>query len=102
MAYDPAEQDEVEYEFTKLLRGATRDGGRKREAGKKVSWKIDPGHLAAFWRHVARAILDPHGRDPDSGEPHWVAVSWRAAALGWQEKYPEKMKKEWEDNGYGA
>ena len=102
MAYDPSEQDEIEHEFLKLLRYATKDGGKKRAAGTKVPWKIDPGHLEAFHRHVGRTYLDPGGRDPDSGASHWVAVAWRALALAWQEDHKDEMRDEWRRLGYGA
>ncbi len=102
MAYDPAEQDEIVEEFVALMHAATQDGAKKRMAGKKVSWKIDTGHEAAFWRHVARAILDPDGRDEDSGASHWVAIGWRAFALAWQVTYPEARAEAFKDAGFGA
>lgn len=102
MAYDPAEQVEIEQAFLELLRAATLDGAGKRKAGKKVSWKYDTGHLTAFHRHVGRAYLDPRGRDSDSGQSHWVAAAWRALAMAWQETYPEKAREAMRRDGYGG
>jgi len=100
--YDPSEQDEIEQEFIKLLRSATKDGASKRRKGEKVSWKYDPGHNAARRRHEARYELDHHGRDSDSGSHHLVAVAWRALAQAWQETHPEEVLREWKRSGYGA
>ena len=52
-----------------------------------MNWKVDRGHLAAFHRHVARA-LNKEGPDPDSGSNPWVHVAWRALALAYQEDNP--------------
>lgn len=79
------EQAEILGWFTHLLTAATADGGKKRAAGKKVSWKVDKGHEAAMFRHLARWKSDPNGRDEDSGAHHLVAVAWRALAIVVQE-----------------
>lgn len=101
--YDPVkEQAEIEMEFTKLLRSATLDGATKRRAGQKVPWKVDPSHRDAMLRHFGRYLLDPHGRDNDSGAPHLVAVAWRGLALSWQELHPAERWALWEELGYGA
>lgn len=100
--YDPAEQEEIIEEFVKLLRAATEDGGRKRKSGKKVPWKVDPGHDAARRRHEGRYELDPRGRDEDSGAHHLVAVAWRALAKAWQDTHPEEVQKTWRELGYGG
>jgi len=87
VTYDPSEQDEIIEAFTALLRLATRDGARKRAAGTKVPWTIDPGHEAAMFRHIARWKSDPDGRDEDSGAHHLVAAAWRALAIAFIETY---------------
>jgi hypothetical protein len=73
---------------------ATADGGKKREAGTKPPWQIDPGHQSAMYRHLGRWWLDPEGVDSDSGAHHLVAVAWRALALAWQQTHPEEVM-EW-------
>lgn len=102
MAYDPAEQDEIIEAFIELLTAATQDGAKKRIAGKKVGWKIDPSHLAAKRRHDARYELDPTGRDEDSGAHHLVASAWRSLAIAWQDTHPEERRQAFRDAGYGA
>ena len=76
-----AEQCEVLGTFLSLLEGATGDGGRKRAAGLKPSWKVDGSHLAAAYRH-----LDPsrEAYDEDSGLPKEVHAAWRLLAVAWQ------------------
>lgn len=102
-AYDAVtEQAEIEAEFLKLLREATKDGANKRRAGTKVPWKVDPTHKEALLRHFGRLLLDPHGRDSDSGAPHGVAIAWRGLALSWQELHPAERWALWEELGYGA
>jgi len=100
--YDPSEQDEIEKEFIKLLRTATKDGAAKRMKGEKISWKVDGSHNAARRRHEARYELNPSGRDSDSNAHHLVAVAWRALAQAWQETHPDEVKEAWRQYGYGA
>ncbi len=87
VSYDPAEQDELIEVFSALLRLPTEDGGRKRAAGTKVPWRVDPGHEEAFYRHLARAESGEE-RDPDSGASPWVHIAWRALALAVQQANP--------------
>lgn len=78
------EQAEVLREFGKLLNATSRDGGRKRAAGLKPSWKIDGSHRAAIFSHLNKY---EHGErvDPDSGQHPFVHLAWRALAIAWQE-----------------
>lgn len=78
------EQAEVMFEFVKLLDSASGDGGKKRAAGLKPSWKIDPSHLGAVFSHLNKYF---HGEkvDPDSGVHPFVHLAWRALAIAWQE-----------------
>ena len=77
-----AEQNEVLGTFLSLLEAATGDGGTKRAAGLKPSWKVDKSHKAAAWRH-----LDPHREryDEDSGAHKNVHAAWRLLAGAWQD-----------------
>ena len=67
-----------------MLRSATADGGRKRSAGLKPSWKIDESHEAAIFSHLNKW---KHGEqiDPDSGQHPLVHLAWRALAIAYQE-----------------
>jgi hypothetical protein len=84
VTYDPQEQSDILATFNQMLREVVADGGRKRAAGLKPSWKVDPGHEAAFWRHV-----DRWGRgelvDADSGVHPLVHAAFRALAIAYQE-----------------
>ena len=86
MSYDAREQDELMAMFTELLRGPTQDGGRKRAAAAKVSWKLDPGHLPAVFSHLDEYF---HGRlvDKDSGQHPLVHCAWRCLALALQDTH---------------
>ena len=77
-----AEQCEVLGTFNEMLSAATGDGGAKRAAGTKPSWKVDTSHKAAAWRH-----LDPAREryDEDSGAHKNVHAAWRLLAVAWQE-----------------
>ena len=77
-----AEQCEVLGTFNEMLSAATGDGGAKRAAGTKPSWKVDTSHKAAAWRH-----LDPAREryDEDSGAHKLVHAAWRLLAVAWQE-----------------
>lgn len=84
MAYDPREQDDILDIFSGMLRRATADGGRKREAGEKIPWWRDPAHQAAIFSHLSKW---QHGEmiDADSGAHPLVHLAWRALALAWIE-----------------
>lgn len=81
------EQKEVLSIFMRLLESATTDGGRKRQAGLKPSWKIDTTHEAAIFSHLNKW---KHGEkvDPDSGAHPLVHMAWRCLAVAWQETQP--------------
>jgi hypothetical protein len=85
MSYDPSEQDEIAGAFARMLKACTGDGGVKREAGLKPSWKVDPSHEAAIFSHLNKW---KHGEvvDPDSGAHPLVHLAWRALAIAWQEE----------------
>lgn len=83
--WTPSEPDEVIAEFTKLLRGPTGDGASKRKAGEKVSWKVDPGHIQAAFRHLGR-WADGITHDAESGAPHLAHAAWRLLAQAFQEE----------------
>jgi hypothetical protein len=82
--YRNKEQHEIEGAFSDLLRSATADGGRKRAAGLKVNWKIDPSHPAAIDRHLDRWKAGER-YDHDSGTHALVHVAWRCLAQAYQE-----------------
>jgi hypothetical protein len=82
--YDPAEQEQILRIFADMLAVPTRDGGRKREAGTKIPWTIDPEHEDALFRHLTRWV-GGEKKDPDSGAHPLIHVAWRALALAWQE-----------------
>lgn len=78
------EQAEVLGQFHEMLRVVTADGGRKRAAGTKVSWKIDTGHTAAIFSHLAKWLRGDK-KDEDSGISPLVHLAWRALSLAAQE-----------------
>lgn len=84
--YDLSEQDDVLAIFTEMLRTVTQDGGRKRAAGLKPSWKVDPSHKKAMYRHLCR-WEDGEAEDADSGASPLVHLAWRALALAFQEEH---------------
>ncbi len=83
------EQHEVMSIFYDMLAGPTGDGGKKRAAGIKPSWKVDDSHEAAMWSHINKW---KHGEkaDADSGAHPLVHLAWRALAIAWQETYGEE------------
>jgi len=83
------EQRELLFEFLNLLQSATKDGGKKRAAGLKPSWKIDAGHEAAFYRHLDQIEAGEYC-SPDSGVPHKISAAWRLLAMAYQEKAGRK------------
>src|SRR3972149_11215325 len=78
------EQLEVLTIFVEMLHKVTADGGRKRAAGLKPSWKVDPSHEAAIFSHLNKW---KHGetKDPDSGVNPLVHLALRSLAIAWQE-----------------
>lgn len=86
--YDASEQDEIIEEFTKMLRVVTGDGGKKRNAGLKPSWKVDPSHEAAIFSHLMK-WKKQELVDPDSGQHPLVHAAWRCLAIAWREMHPE-------------
>lgn len=80
------EQAEVLREFGKMLAQTSRDGGAKRRAGTKPSWKVDPSHLPAVFSHINKWF---HGErsDADSGQHPFVHAAWRLLAIAWQETH---------------
>lgn len=87
------EQQEILKLFTEMLALATADGAKKREAGTKVSWKVDPEHEAGLWSHINEW---KHGRmrDKDSGADPRVHAAWRLLALAAQDAHPEWFLKQ--------
>ena len=79
-----AEQNEILGTFLDLLSGPTGDGARKREAGLKPLWKVDPSHRAAAWRHLYRWV-DGERIDADSGCHPLQHAAWRLLAIAYQE-----------------
>ena len=77
------EQAEVLDAFAALLRAASADGGRKRAAGTKQPWRVDPEHEAAIYSHIKKW---ERGElvDSDSGAHPLVHVAWRALAAAYQ------------------
>lgn len=88
MTYDPREQNEVLSIFVDMLKAATSDGGVKRAAGLKPSWKVDPSHEAALFSHLNKW---KHGElhDADSGAHPLVHLAWRALAIAYQDMMEE-------------
>jgi hypothetical protein len=88
-----SEQEEVTALFAEMLASASKDGGAKLSAGKKVHWTIDQTHEAALFSHLSKW---KHGEqvDADSGAHPLVHLAWRALAIAWQEKhYDEQVAK---------
>jgi hypothetical protein len=81
-----SEQAEILGWFSHMLQAASGDGGKKRQAGLKPSWKIDPSHEAAMFSHINKW---KHGErvDADSGSHPLVHLAWRALAIAWQETH---------------
>jgi hypothetical protein len=78
------EQAEALREFVLLLQMAMKDGGVKRAAGDKPSWKVDTSHLPAIFSHLNKYM---HGEkvDKDSGAHPLVHLACRALMKAWQE-----------------
>lgn len=82
--YDNSEQYEVVGRFSQMLWEATRDGGKKRAAGTKPSWKVDPSHEKAIFSHLAK-WKKGELVDADSGSHPLVHCAWRCLAVAYQE-----------------
>jgi hypothetical protein len=82
-----SEQQEILATFSSMLAAATGDGQRKREAGTKPHWKVDPSHLKAIFSHMHKYFAGEKV-DADSGAHPLVHLAWRALALAWQETHP--------------
>jgi hypothetical protein len=95
--WSPDEPGEVNEIFAEMLKAATGDGAKKRQAGTKPSWKIDPGHETAVFSHLHR-WKNGEAVDPDSGAHPLVHAAWRLLAIAFQEThgtvYTHKHKKE--------
>ena len=87
----PDEQNEIIGIFAAMLRLPTADGGNKRARGEKVSWKVDPEHLGAAYRH-----LDPSRPkyDEDSGCHKYIAAAWRLLGVAYQEMRADGLVQE--------
>lgn len=84
MSYDPSEQTLVLDTFRSMLASCTADGGRKRAAGQKPPWWVDPSHEAAVFSHLAKWKRGER-RDPDSGAHPLCHAAWRLLAIAYQE-----------------
>ena len=84
--YDASEQDDILREFVTLLSLPTADGGRKRAAGTKVNWKVDPDHLAAAYRHIQR-YENGDIYDAESGAHALLHAGWRLIAKADQDMH---------------
>lgn len=78
------EQHEVIGCFIDLLMAATGDGGKKRAAGSKPSWKVDEGHEGAIFSHITKWKRGERV-DPDSGVHPLAHAAWRCLAIAAQE-----------------
>lgn len=78
------EQNEILGAFLMLLEVPTGDGARKRAAGVKPFWKVDPGHAAAAVRHRTKHA-NGERYDAESGAHHLVHSAWRDLAIAYQE-----------------
>jgi len=80
------EQAEVLREFGTMLASVLRDGGKKRAAGLKPSWKVDTSHMPAIYSHLSKYW---HGeeKDADSGQHPFVHLACRALMIAWQETH---------------
>jgi hypothetical protein len=85
-AYDDSEQDVLMHVFCEMLWAATRDGGKKREAGTKVPWWKDTTHMAAVWSHFRKRAQSKF-EDSNSGAHPYVHAAWRLLAIAYQETH---------------
>jgi hypothetical protein len=75
---------EVLGHFNEMLRGVLIDGGKKRAADTKPSWKVDQSHWPAIFSHLNKYM---HGEkvDKDSGKHPLVHLACRALMIAFQE-----------------
>ncbi len=84
--WTPAEPEEIIAIFSDMLRLATGDGAVKRRAGTKVSWRVDPGHEDAMYRHLKR-WEEGEEFDKDSKAHPLIHVAWRALAVAYRQTH---------------
>jgi hypothetical protein len=85
---DPAaamnERADINARFAQELAKATGDGSKKRQAGTKPRWDVDPAHEPAIFSHIAKwkrgEKIDPH-----SGAHPLVHAAWRCLAIACRE-----------------
>lgn len=70
--------------FRDMLAVPTGDGASKRAKGIKPHWKVDPGHEAAIFSHLAK-WKKGEMVDADSGAHPLVHMAWRCLAIAWVE-----------------
>ena len=92
--YDVSEQEQLIVIFSKMLRQPTEDGGRKRAAGLKPSWKVDETHEEHFWNHIA-AWKRGELHDPDSNAHPGIHAAWRLLAIAYQDTQAEENEEKY-------
>lgn len=96
LPYKTQEQAELIQMFAIELDKASGDGGKKRAAGTKPSWKVDTEHEGAVFSHIMK-WKRPHKHekiDPESGTHTLTHAAWRLLAIALQEMHPE-----WKEQG---
>lgn len=74
------ERADVLRRFQEELAKATGDGSKKRQAGLKPAWYVDPAHEAAIFSHLMKWKRG-ETIDKDSGAHPLVHLAWRALAI---------------------
>ena len=91
------EQRELLQAFVEMLNEVSKDGGRKRAAGQKPSWKNDKSHEGAIFSHLTKwkkgELHDDH-----SGQHPLVHMAWRALAIAWQETHSDPDATTYKEN----
>lgn len=83
-SYDNDEQELIQRIFSDQLLMVTKDGGRKRNAGKIIHpWWKDPNHLWKVFQHFKR-FFRGETADKDSGAHPLVHVAWRCLCIAYQ------------------
>lgn len=78
------EYDDLLSRFMEELEKPSGDGFKKRDAGEKPPWYIDPAHEAAIFSHLAKWYKGELV-DPDSGAHPLVHAAWRCLAIACRE-----------------